>query len=86
MNVLITGIGGPAGINTLTLMPRNVNVFGCDSDAEAVQRITRAGQSLPTFYTIPKANEEGFIDSINEIVLKNDIDLIIPTVDEELLV
>jgi carbamoyl-phosphate synthase large subunit len=86
MNVLITGVGGPAGINTLTLMPKNVNVFGGDCDPEAVDRINKAGLNLPTFYKIPKANEEGFLDMIKEIVTKHNIDLVIPTVDEELLI
>lgn len=86
MNILITGIGGPAGLNTLAFMPNDVNMFGCDCDAEAVERINRTGLKTPVFFKVPRAREEGFIETIKGLVVRNSIDLIIPTVDEELLV
>ena len=86
MNILITGAGGPAGINTLAFMPKDVTAFACDTDSEAVEKIRKACIDVPVFFRIPRAREEGFLDSIKQIIRKNEIDLVIPTVDEELLV
>ena len=84
MNILITGIGGPSGITTLSLMPKDVKTFGCDADAEAEGRVRKTGLEAP-FFKVPLAREEGFLDAIRELVRENQIDLLIPQVDEELL-
>jgi carbamoyl-phosphate synthase large subunit len=84
MNVLVTGVGGPAGINVLSLMPGDVNVFGCDADQAALDRVKKAGLHVE-FFLVPAASEKNFLISIEEVVKNNNIDVVISTVTEELL-
>jgi carbamoyl-phosphate synthase large subunit len=57
-------------------------VFTADANPEW----SSACRFSDNFFTIPKVDNENYINSILEICLQNDIFLIIPTIDTELLV
>ena len=85
MRVLITGSGGPAGMNALRFIPSHIQAWACDADEKARERMKKTGINAE-FYQVPYANHPDFLEKINEIVENHNIDLIIPTVDEELVV
>jgi carbamoylphosphate synthase large subunit len=74
---LVTGIGGPAGQNVANLLlGHNQQVAGTD-----VRVITLPGVA---YYPVPPANAPDFLSAIHGIAERTRIDLIIPTVSEEL--
>jgi len=84
INILITGVGGPAGINTAKLLQKykkNFNIFGIDIN------IYSAGQFFCDKFFICErvSDEKKYIEWMKNFVLKNKIDVIIPTVAEELI-
>jgi carbamoyl-phosphate synthase large subunit len=87
MRILVTGLGGPAGINVVSLLPRGSVVAACDSNPRKREDLLRTGNSGVRFYTVPHArSHEAFKRAANEIIKRERIDVLIPTVDEELLV
>ena len=74
---LVTGIGGPAGQSVANLLlERKRRVAGTD-----IRIITLLGAA---FYPVPPANAPDFLTAIHTIAGSAQIDLIIPTVTEEL--
>jgi len=74
---LVTGIGGPAGKSVATLLlEHKQRVVGTD-----ILLITLPG--VP-FYMVPPANAPDFPSAIHAIAESTQVDLIIPTVSEEL--
>lgn len=84
INILVTGIGGPAGINTARLLRDipDTKVFGCDMDE------TASGQLLVDVTLFSPAVRDAAVYQkwITEAVAEHAIDIIIPTVHEELSV
>jgi carbamoylphosphate synthase large subunit len=77
--ILVTGIGGPAGRSvTSLLLERGYRVVGTDMAALSPDGVT--------FYQVPAADDPGLLPMILKISRKEKVDLIIPTVTEELLV
>ncbi len=83
MNLLITGVGGPAGICFAKSLSeiKELNLIGANAENDDM-----AKKFLQRFYILPFANNPDFINYINEIIKKERIDLLIPLVDEELSV
>lgn len=74
---LVTGVGGPAGRSVIALLlERQQRVVGTDMQSLAPPGIV--------FYQVPPANEPGFLSAIYTIASREQIDLVIPTVSEEL--
>ena len=74
---LVTGVGGPAGQNVTTLLlERKHRVVGTDMRALALVGIE--------FYPVPPAGAPDFLSTIHAIAAREQVDLIIPTVSEEL--
>lgn len=74
---LVTGVGGPAGDNVANmLLERGHRVVGTD-----IRPLTLPGID---FHLVPPASAPGFIKAIHSFVSLEQIDLIIPTVSEEL--
>jgi carbamoylphosphate synthase large subunit len=74
---LVTGVGGPAGRSvTALLLERQQRVVGTDM------------QTLPfpgvLFYQVPPANAPDLLSTIYTIAVQEHVDLVIPTVSEEL--
>jgi carbamoyl-phosphate synthase large subunit len=81
--VLVTGIGGPAGVNITRLLQarEDVHVIGCDIDELAAGRFF-----VDQFVTCPKVADSANYEAwIKKTVEEKKIELLIPTVDEELL-
>jgi len=78
MNILITGVGGPAGSSLARqLHGRGHQVTGVDMNpAEA--------EHLAAFRQVPAARDANYIHALREITREQDVDLVIPTVSEEL--
>jgi len=85
MKFLITGAGGPAGTNIIYFFPKSVDVIACDADPKAKKRLSVVGKNVK-FYKVPLARDEAFQAELTKIVDEEEIDYIIPTVDEELIV
>jgi carbamoyl-phosphate synthase large subunit len=78
-NILVTGIGGPAGRSAATYLQRNgFSVIG--TDMREVDTLARK------FYKIPAADDLSFSSVLLDIIMKENISLLIPTVSEELLI
>lgn len=87
IRVLVTGVGGPAGMNVVNHSPSDLEIMVCDADPDAKKRLDSLSKTGLKFYQVPYAKDDKkFIEAINDIVSKDKIDLIIPTVDEELIV
>lgn len=86
MRILVTGAGGPAGTNMIALFPEPKNLVACDSDKSVPERLNIIGKQDVRFYRVPAAMDAGFLDAVRKIVADEEIDLIVPTVDEELAV
>ncbi|MFO0765103.1 MAG: ATP-grasp domain-containing protein [Patescibacteria group bacterium] len=82
--ILVTGAGGPAGINALKLLsalPEGAEVFGTDIDPMA------AGQFFCKEFALSARcdNPEAYKASMLELIQRWHIDTILPTVSEELV-
>ena len=74
---LVTGVGGPAGQSVAKLLlEHNLRVAGTDIRIIALPEVA--------FYPVPPANAPDFLSSILAIAYNAQVDLIIPTVSEEL--
>lgn len=81
MNILLTAIGGPAGMSfakSLREIPE-ISLTGTSLEENALGK-----PFVDSFYTVPLGGDEGYIDAIRDIISKERIEYIIPFVDEEL--
>lgn len=83
-NILVTGVGGPAGINITKLLMKEkkfFNIFGLDINSHS------AGQFFSHQYFIGErvADEKKYLDFTIKFIQENKIDILIPTVAEELV-
>ncbi len=75
--ILVTGVGGPAGYNTTTLLlERGHTVVGADMRHVSLPGIT--------FHRVPAAGDPCFLDELHRLAVQEGIALLIPTVTEEL--
>ncbi|MBD3215957.1 MAG: ATP-grasp domain-containing protein [Candidatus Lokiarchaeota archaeon] len=84
IKVLVTGAGGPAGmgvIKSLKLSDLDINILGADMDKYA-PGLYISDKS----FIIPAADNEKFSEKILEICDLEDVDIIIPTVDQEVVI
>jgi carbamoyl-phosphate synthase large subunit len=82
VTVLVTGVGGATGIGAVTALQDDpgYEVVGVDMDA------TAAGIHLADRgTTVPAAAAESWPDAMAAVVDRHDVDVIVPTVDEELV-
>jgi carbamoylphosphate synthase large subunit len=75
--ILVTGVGGPAGRSvTSLLLEREVSIIGTDMKLIAMDGIR--------FYQVPPANAPDLLSTVYAIAKQEKVDLVIPTVSEEL--
>jgi carbamoylphosphate synthase large subunit len=75
--ILVTGVGGPAGRSvTSLLLERQVSVVGTDMNLVEMDGIR--------FYQVPPADAPNLLPSVYAIAKQERVDLVIPTVSEEL--
>lgn len=77
MKILVTGVGGPAGRNVAQLLlARGHCIVGTDMREVPMPGIT--------FYRVPAANDPAFLETLRDLAAQEEVDLVIPTVTEEL--
>lgn len=85
LNILVTGVGGGSIgeqiIKTLRNGTLKYNLFSADSRSDTIAK--SIGDS---FFLLPKASDESYIPSLVECCKKNDIKIIIPGSEPELIV
>ena len=72
--ILVTGAGGPAGINfvkSLRIAPEKMFIAGTEASEHYLHLA-----STDEKYLIPKAKEAGYIDKLNEIIHEEKIDFL----------
>lgn len=83
VSVLVTGVGGTAGqsvISAIKMMRERTRIVGVDMNPfSAGLYIVNKG------YVVPPADDHNFIPRLIDICAKEKIEVLIPTVDEELL-
>lgn len=82
--VLVTGAGGPAGINfimSLKIAPEKIYIVGIDANS---YRIYLSPADIS--YVVPPATASNYIDELNSIICKERIDLVHPQPDIEVKV
>ncbi len=80
-SILVTGIGGVVGqgvLRNLRAMNLMERIIGTNSS-----RVTPANHLCDEVYEVPLAVDPDYISSINKIILRNDVQLIIPSTDYE---
>ena len=82
--IVATGAGGPAGINfimSLRIAPEKIFIVGTEASEYFIYL-------APTDikYIVPKAEEEGYIDKLNEIIRKEKVDFLHAQTDVEVAV
>lgn len=81
MNIAITGVGGGIGQSILkSLQGSNYNIIALDGEALAAGLYTSK-----TSYIIPYANKENYISRLLEICKEEQISLLFPGMDAELM-
>lgn len=83
INVLITGAGGAAAVSLIRCLPQErFNLFAADCDPVAAGLfLVPASRRL----TLPRGNDPEFAAAVLDVCSDLDIDVVIPTVDTELL-
>ncbi|MEM2248809.1 MAG: hypothetical protein QXJ46_04760, partial [Candidatus Bathyarchaeia archaeon] len=82
--IMVTGVGGPASINfvcSLKIAPEKIYVVGVDANSYRIHLAPTDSK-----FVIPKATESGYIDFLNEIIRREDVDFIHPQPDIEVRV
>ena len=81
--VLITGMGGPAGISVLKgIADLPVDVYSADIDpfAAGLYLVPRERRVM-----LPRGDSHRFVDAVMDICREHAIDVLVPTVDSELV-
>lgn len=80
--ILITGAGGAGSIEIWNLLRNKYKLYFCDQDISLIHT------SIPNNrkFQVPSAKNSLYIKSINSIIIKLKINLLVPTVDEEIRV
>jgi len=81
--VLITGMGGPAGISVLRgIAEEPVDVYSADIDPFAAGLYLVAPERR---IMLPRGDSPRFVDAVMDVCREHAIDVVVPTVDSELL-
>jgi len=81
--VCVTGAGGPAGFNCIRSLRESEidpKIVALDMDGLAAGLFHGADAS----YVVPPARDEGFVLTLCRIIEREEVDVLIPTVDEEI--
>lgn len=79
--VLVTGIGGNVGqgiVRNIRDCAYDIDIIGCN-----ITDFSAGNHLCDRFYKVPYAYDESYVSVINEIVLSESIDLVIPSTDYE---
>ncbi|MCS7114515.1 MAG: ATP-grasp domain-containing protein [Candidatus Bathyarchaeota archaeon] len=82
--IIVTGAGGPAGINfimSLRIAPEKIFVVGTEANEHFIH-LAPADRR----YLVPRADEKDYIDRLNEIILKENAEFLHAQTDTEVAV
>ena len=82
--IVATGAGGPAGINfimSLRMAPEKIFIVGTEASEYFIYLAPTDRK-----YLVPRAEEEGYIDKLNEIIRKEKIDFLHAQTDGEVAI
>ncbi|MEM3549561.1 MAG: ATP-grasp domain-containing protein [Candidatus Bathyarchaeia archaeon] len=82
--IVVTGAGGPAGINfimSLRLAPENISIVGTEANEHFIYLVPTDKR-----YLVPRAEEENYIDRLNEIIRKEKAEFVHAQTDAEVTV
>jgi len=82
--ILVTGAGGPAGINfvkSLQIVPEKMFLVGTEANKHFIHLV-----STDKKYLVPKAKEAGYIDKLNALAQKENIEFLHAQTDIEVQV
>lgn len=83
MNILVTGAGGPAGVAVIEILRQSEHqVIAVDMSAHSAGLFLVPPERR---FVVPGGTRMGFIPAIIDICRNENVDLIIPTVDAELI-
>lgn len=85
MKKILISAGGSAGTNNLIKSFQTVSNIELDISTVSTSKYFCGRSSASKNYIIPHSNEENYIDEINKIITKNNIDLFIPNSDAEVV-
>ncbi len=82
--IMVTGAGGPASVNfvaSLKIAPERIYIVGVDANKFRIHLA-----STDSKFIVPRATESSYIDVLNEIISKENIDLVYAQPDIEVRV
>lgn len=85
VGVCVTGVGGPAGFNCIRSLKESdldARIIALDMDGRAAGFYHGSDVS----YVVPPATSEEFLLTLSKIIEREKVDVLIPTVDEEIAV
>ena len=83
-NVLLTGAAGAIGMDlAFSLSEAKINVFATEADEDNFSLVSKSCKYYNKVFCAPRAGNEDYINRINEIIVKENIDLVIPNPDFE---
>ena len=79
-NILITGAGGAGCIEIWNLLKHKYNLYFCDQDISLIDNLIPFNKKIQ----IPSAEKKNFTTAIIALMNRLKIDLLVPSVDEEI--
>jgi carbamoyl-phosphate synthase large subunit len=79
-NILITGAGGAGSVEIWNLLKKKYNLYFCDRDISLINNLIPFNKK----FKIPSAEKKSFVKIITALMKRLKIDLLVPTVDEEI--
>ena len=84
ITVLLTCVGGRFSLNTIHALRQtsgvNLRLVGVDMDSDTVARFF-----VDAFYPVPRGSDETYVSKISEICKKENVQILIPGADEEVV-
>tara|TARA_Y100001970_G_scaffold286320_1_gene408188 strand:+ start:1307 stop:2302 length:996 start_codon:yes stop_codon:yes gene_type:complete len=83
-NVLVTGAAGAIGMDlAFSLAQAKINVFATEADSDNFSLVSKNCKYYNKVFRAPRAGNDDYLDRLNEIIIKEKIDLVIPNPDFE---
>jgi carbamoyl-phosphate synthase large subunit len=80
MKILVTGAGGPAGICVIKDLIKRHEIIATDIDW-----LSSGLYLVKNYYLVPRVDDENFIKQMLDITKKENVSVIVPTVNEEMI-
>ena len=81
-NVLLTGAAGAIAMDlAFSLDMAKINVFATEADEDNFSLVSKNCKYYNKVFRAPRAGNEDYINRINEIIVNENIDLVIPNPD-----